>query len=380
MWSGTFLKIVARCTAMRYLLLFVLIFSACTVTQPLTTSHENVTNQTAVAPIVTPPREQTATEPSAPARTDLTKLPLGGKLSTSPQFGAIYNCRSESTGGGAEHDGPWIHGDTYDLTAKEIVHGSVSWPKSFTISVQGDTRMVSGNALPEHTTGVYPISSTDPAYQYDRNPNKIAAQTFTLRFPLTPVLTTPSCVGGEVGISLSGSPIFNGLDADLRDAVAYEVQDTCGGHPERTGTYHYHSISSCVDIGNHMHVGYALDGFGIYGHRHENGDDVTNDDLDECHGHTHTILWNDKNVSLYHYHATWEYPYTVGCFRGARAAMQVVTTAQTQNPPDLAAAALKLGISEETLKRALGPPPPNLATAAAKLGISEQQLRGALAP
>ncbi|HAA27323.1 MAG TPA: hypothetical protein DCE56_06130 [Cyanobacteria bacterium UBA8553] len=29
--------------------------------------------------------------------------------------------------------------------------------------------------------------------------------------------------------------------------------------------------------------------------------------------------WDVKQVNLYHYHATWEYPYTVGCYRGTAA-------------------------------------------------------------
>ena len=38
--------------------------------------------------------------------------------------------------------------------------------------------------------------------------------------------------------------------------------------------------------------------------------------------------------------------------------------------PDLNTAARRLGISVQTLRRALGPPPPNLRTSAARLGIS----------
>ncbi|MCP4963402.1 MAG: DUF1566 domain-containing protein [Actinomycetia bacterium] len=46
--------------------------------------------------------------------------------------------------------------------------------------------------------------------------------------------------------------------------------------------------------------------------------------------------------------------------------------------PDLAAAAAKLGISEQELMGALGPPPPNLEAAATTLGITVEQLRDAL--
>ena len=43
---------------------------------------------------------------------------------------------------------------------------------------------------------------------------------------------------------------------------------------------------------------------------------LTNADLDECHGHTHAIAWDGRTVTMYHYHATWEFPYVLGCFRG----------------------------------------------------------------
>ena len=66
----------------------------------------------------------------------------------------------------------------------------------------------------------------------------------------------------------------------------------------------------------HNLLGYAADGFGIYGVRGVNGETLTNADLDECHGHTHAITWNGATVTLYHYHATYEFPYTLGCFRG----------------------------------------------------------------
>jgi len=56
-------------------------------------------------------------------------------------------------------------------------------------------------------------------------------------------------------------------------------------------------------------VGYIRDGFPIYGYKGVGGVELRNGDLDECHGHSHGSLG-------YHYHATLEYPYTVGCYRG----------------------------------------------------------------
>jgi hypothetical protein len=43
---------------------------------------------------------------------------------------------------------------------------------------------------------------------------------------------------------------------------------------------------------------------------------VTNEQLDECHGHTHPVMWDGKLQNIYHYHLNNEFPYAIGCFRG----------------------------------------------------------------
>ncbi len=53
-------------------------------------------------------------------------------------------------------------------------------------------------------------------------------------------------------------------------------------------------------------------------------------------------------------------------------------TPPEQGEPDLTAAAEMLGITEQELKDALGPPPPDLAAAAATLGITEEELQNAM--
>jgi hypothetical protein len=132
-------------------------------------------------------------------------------------------------------------------------------------------------------------------------------------------------VGGEVGILKSGVVLFNAVDAGGRDAVAYEIQDGCDGHPQASDAYHYHSASSCVledldpGTGQSKLIGYAFDGFGIYGPRDADGNDLTSADLDECHGTTSKVKFNGKKQKIYHYVATVDYPYTVGCFRGTNA-------------------------------------------------------------
>jgi hypothetical protein len=131
-----------------------------------------------------------------------------------------------------------------------------------------------------------------------------------------------------IGIALNGVPIFSGLDAGGNDAVAHEIQDSCNGHPQEDGMYHYHGPSSCIPGAEKANtlVGYALDGFGIYSDIDENGNQMNNSDLDECHGTTSEILWDGKKVVMYHYVMTQEYPYSIGCFKGSVVGVQKTQT------------------------------------------------------
>ena len=254
---------------------------------------------------------------------DARALPLGdGRVSVEPKRGYVFSCRSQFRGGGAQHAGDWIHGSTWDSTRKIVVQGHVRWPNAvFQIATVGSERRITGNGLPvDHTTGSYPVRRSDPAFAIDRNPNSIREQQVAFFLPLDPAIAArPSCVPmGMIGVALSGVALYNALDDAGRDAVAHEVQDHCNGHPEMHGRYHYHGPTPCLAgaTSKNALIGYALDGFGITSPYDEKGRELTNADLDECHGRVSRIEWNGREVSMYHYVLTREYPYTVGCFRG----------------------------------------------------------------
>jgi hypothetical protein len=153
-------------------------------------------------------------------------------------------------------------------------------------------------------------------FTYDRNPNTITGQTFTYALDASPDYGSPSCIGGEVGVMLTGVALFNAFDAGGRDAGAWEVQDACSGHPQNDGVYHYHTLSTCVkDTSVHSVIGYALDGFPITGPRVGNKNYLTTNDLDECHGLTSQVNLDGKSVTTYHYVMTQDFPYSASCFR-----------------------------------------------------------------
>jgi hypothetical protein len=171
-------------------------------------------------------------------------------------------------------------------------------------------------------TGVFPIASSDPAHRYDQNPNRIEKQSFDWKLALHPhSAKKPHCTPmGPIGVLDDGVVFYNALDAEGRDAGAHEVLDVCAGHPDPSDTYHHHDIPPCLlRKARNRHatlVGYALDGYGIYVVKDRHGNLPSNTQLDACHGTTSVVPWNGREQRVYHYVATLEYPYTVGCFRG----------------------------------------------------------------
>jgi hypothetical protein len=272
-----------------------------------------------------------ATTPTSPGAVDPSAIPLGdGYVSTSPRVGYVDSCTTQFGGGGAQVVGPWIDqaARTWDDATKIAVSGSVTWPgASYSGGLVGSKRIVAFDDLPSHPTGVFPIASTDPAYAYDRNPNRIAGRSFRWSLPATPVAAArPTCTSlGPIGVLSDGVVLYNALDGGGRDAATHEVLDACGGHPDMSSSYHHHDVPPCLlakaPKGRATLVGYALDGYGIYVVEDAAGTLPANTSLDACHGTTSPVPWNGRQVRMYHYVATLEHPYTVGCFHGTPIAM-----------------------------------------------------------
>ena len=190
--------------------------------------------------------------------------------------------------------------------------------KNVRVEVTDDYLIVHSNGLPDHTTGDFPN-------RY--NPNRIREQHYTFKIPRHPKVADriTRLPMGPIGVAINGVPFYNPYNAEGQDAAKNEVFDECCGHPDPMGRYHYHIYPRCVhtsfkdERGEHSPlIGYAFDGFPIYGPNGENGKLPT--DLDECNGHS------DPQRG-YHYHVTSKFPYILGGYRG------VVETSNFDHPP-----------------------------------------------
>lgn len=242
------------------------------------------------------------------------------------------------------------------------------------------------------------------------------AVTITMRLPIEPVMAaTPAMLGvvGKVGVALDGVPIFSDAPS-IQQTGHMPALDTCGGHIDPGGWYHWHATSTDIDtvfaaedVDAHCALeqdsaglfGYAFDGFPMYGSAEADGSAPVS--LDTCNGHVGVTASGET----YHYHASEEFPNLPACLVGVQAQDNFSTTASAgvgatqageggRNEPPRPAdgaqrgmpagfneAAATLGVTTEALLSALGNAQggrPDLAAAAATLGITESELRAVL--
>lgn len=185
----------------------------------------------------------------------------------------------------------------------------------------GDYVVIECSGTPDHKRPYYQGTEwEDERYEayggtnpdYFQNPNRIDEQNFTFRLPLNPIVDeghelTPL---GPIGVALNGVAIFNQYAAP-GDDLSEEINtfDHYNGHP--TGTYHYHIEPTYLTsiLGQDALIGFLLDGFPVYGPM-EDGNLITNDDLDVYHGHSHAT--SEFPEGIYHYHITADDPYING--------------------------------------------------------------------
>jgi len=177
--------------------------------------------------------------------------------------------------------------------------------------------LMDSQGFPNHPTAKFPNSG---------NPNSIVVQDFHFKIPLEPkfskeIVKVPM---GPIGTAINGVVFFNPFEAGGINAVEGYAEvwlDSCCGHPQQHGVYHYHKYPSCVkspfpDEGKRHSpiLGFAWDGYPVYGPYESDGVmamELQGDQaLDVCNGHS------DPERG-YHYHVTpGRFPYLIGGYHG----------------------------------------------------------------
>ena len=185
--------------------------------------------------------------------------------------------------------------------------------------------LVSGDTYPNHEllTGI--VGTNEQTV--------VPAVDYTSPIPLAPSLTTEAKTrDAALGVAVNGVPIYDytgGGEMSQDDLAHYQQQhdtiatqqlDVCGGHAGRGDDYHYHASPTCMiemmpNAGPAAIIGWAFDGFPIYGNLNPDGSEIAEGSLDVCNGQP------DETFD-YRYHTTDEAPYIIQCIMGEVADMR----------------------------------------------------------
>ncbi|MFN7919090.1 MAG: YHYH protein [Bryobacteraceae bacterium] len=145
------------------------------------------------------------------------------------------------------------------------------------------------------------------------------------KIPLAPALaaTPTNVVDGPIGVAINGVPIFNPCTqggqncATTGDTKAIGQLDVCNGHAGRADDYHYHAAPICMmadqpaNYWNTHPLGWALDGFAIFGYNDADGSVAARDSV--CGGNSKAA---PNAPAGYAYHVIDSYPYVTNCLAG----------------------------------------------------------------
>jgi hypothetical protein len=266
-----------------------------------------------------------------------TMLPLGGRWYYAARPGEtrpVKHFDATNADRLVYHDDTWsapFAGETtsvlrvgdLDLTGN-IVKIAKPVPDNVTIDFDTTTITIHSHGLPNHPTGVF------PDYSAGGNPNYIKEMNETFYLPIVPrvnpnhIATTTDNSNhalhmGPIGIAVNGVVFFNPFDADSQDAS--NIMDSCCGHPNPDGLYHYHKYPICINSpwadegkAHSPLIGFAFDGFPIYGPYASA--DVMAKDVKGAYALNDFNMHQDADRG-WHYQVTpGKFPYIIGGFWG----------------------------------------------------------------
>lgn len=213
--------------------------------------------------------------------------------------------------------------ETPDLPDISVLADKFYHTSAVTFTFDDEWVTITAKDLPDHKS-MYYDEANDLYEAYDepdnadfkKNPNTIGEQNLVYKIPRYPAeaSTHEATPMGAMGVTINSVSIFN-QEAAPGDDILEELNtfDQYEGHPAGT-EYHYHIEPVWLtqhrdDADNEAFIGLLLDGFPVYG-THEDGVQITNDDLDDYHGHFGVT--DDFPDGIYHYHITDDLPWING--------------------------------------------------------------------
>lgn len=195
---------------------------------------------------------------------------------------------------------------------------SAGFSDKVSVSCEGERALIVSDTYPDHEK-MSGISGT--------NEQTAVPADYIAPIPLSPVLgTTPVTRDAALAIAVNGVPIFDytgGGEMSQDDLQHYQARhdtlqtqqlDDCGGHAGRGDDYHYHVKPKCMiaemkNAGDNAIIGWAFDGFPIFGDNNPDGSAIASAALDVCNGQTDSTYG-------YRYHTSEEAPYIIQCLMG----------------------------------------------------------------
>ena len=186
------------------------------------------------------------------------------------------------------------------------------------VSCTADQALVMSDTYPDHElmTGIAGSNEQLPV-----------PADYSAPVPLQPSLgSSPVTRDAALGVAVNGVPIYDytaGGEMSAEDLLHHQTQhdtlltkqlDVCGGHAGRGDDYHYHVEPTCMietmeNAGDDAIIGWAFDGFPIYGKNNPDGTPIVDGTLDVCNG-------QKDDTFGYRYHTSEEAPYIIQCLMG----------------------------------------------------------------
>lgn len=214
---------------------------------------------------------------------------------------------------------------------------SAAWNPAVKLTYSKAEVYLETNDIPNHPRDAYyavpnagVVVPTAATATVVKDPTK--PQSWRFKIPTSPQYSTRTTAAplGSIGVMTSGSVLFNPYEGDGTTVamannftitnsagITASFVDQCAGHPTpMAGEYHYHGLPVCFASQSSKIIGFALDGYPIYGPNDISGKPVPVGSLDQCNGITSPTAEFPSGIYHYVLPGTFDSTSSIKCFHG----------------------------------------------------------------